>query len=125
MPGRKTWAGENAPDGTALAFYLPQAGAATLTITNTATNEVFRTIDVAGTEGLNRLQWNLRGNPPPAPPEGARGGRGGGGGGGGGGRGGGGGGPAADAGVYRVTLTVGGREVGSATFSVLEDVWMR
>jgi hypothetical protein len=121
MPGRKTWAGENAPDGTALAFYLPQAGAATLTITNTATNEVFRTIDVAGTEGLNRLQWNLRGNPPPAPPEGGRGGRGGGG----GGRGGGNAGPEADAGVYRVTLTVGGREVGSATFSVLEDVWMK
>jgi photosystem II stability/assembly factor-like uncharacterized protein len=121
MPGGKTWSGENAPDGTAIAFYLPQAGSATLTITNTVTNEVFRTIQVDGTQGLNRLQWNLRGNPP-AGAEGRAGGRGGGGGGGGRGRGGGG--PEADAGVYRVTLTVGGREAGTATFSVLEDVWM-
>lgn len=122
MPGDKTWAGENAPDGTALAFYLPQAGSATLRVTNTATGEVVRTIDVAGTQGLNRLQWNLRGDPP-AGAEGRGGGRGFGGGG--GGRGGGGGGAEAAPGVYRVTLTVGGREAGSATFSVLEDVWMK
>jgi hypothetical protein len=120
MPGGKTWAGENGPDGTALAFYLPQAGSATLTITNTVTNEVFRTIEVDGKQGLNRIQWNLRGNPP----QGAEGRGGGRGFGGGGGRGGGGGGPEADAGVYRITLTVGGREAGTATFSVLEDVWM-
>ncbi len=117
LPGNKTWAGETAPDGTALAFYLPQAGSATLTITNTATNEVLRTIDVDGKQGLNRLQWDLRGNPPAgAAGQGGRGG--------GGGRGGFGG-PTAEPGVYRVSLTVGGRQVGSETFSVLEDIWMR
>ncbi len=44
------------------------------------------------------------------------------GGGGGGGRGGGGGGIAP--GVYRVALTVDGKEVGMQTFSILEDVWL-
>jgi hypothetical protein len=52
---------------------------------------------------------------------GAGGGRGGGGGGGGGfGGAGGGTGP----GVYKVTLSVGGKEVGSQTFRILEDVWL-
>ena len=52
---------------------------------------------------------------------GAGGGGGRGGGGGGGGRGGGGGiGP----GVYKVTLTVNGKDVGSQTFRILEDVWL-
>ena len=46
-----------------------------------------------------------------------------GGGGGGGGRGGGGGG-ATGPGVYRVTLSVNGKEVGAQTFSILEDVWL-
>jgi hypothetical protein len=26
--------------------------------------------------------------------------------------------------VYRVSLTIGGREIGSQTFNVLEDIWM-
>ena len=43
-------------------------------------------------------------------------------GGGGGGRGGGGGGIAP--GVYRVALTVDGKEVGMQTFSILEDMWL-
>jgi hypothetical protein len=54
------------------------------------------------------------------PPPGAGGGRGGGGGGGFGGGGGGGIGP----GVYRVTLSIAGKDVGSQTFSVLEDIWL-
>ena len=31
---------------------------------------------------------------------------------------------ACGAGVYRVTLTVGGKDVGTQTFSILEDVWL-
>jgi hypothetical protein len=53
---------------------------------------------------------------------GTGGGRGGGGGGGGGFGGGGGGG--VGPGVYKVTLSVNGKEVGSQTFRVLEDVWL-
>jgi hypothetical protein len=54
---------------------------------------------------------------------GAAGGGGRGGGGGGGGRGGGGGG--VDIGTYKVTLTVAGLAVGTQTFKVLEDIWMK
>ncbi len=116
LPGSKVWEGENGPDGTALAFYLPEATKAMLTITNTATGEVFRTIEVAGQTGLNRVQWNLRGNPP-AGAQSQAAGRG-------GGRGGFAG-PEAEAGVYRVTLTVNGQNAGSETVRVLDDVWMR
>jgi hypothetical protein len=101
--------------------------------------------------GLNRFQWAMTDNASPAggggggggggnfggggagggAPQapagpqvcgaGAGGGGGRGGGGGGGGRGGGGGiGP----GVYKVTLTVNGKDVGSQTFRILEDVWL-
>ena len=59
--------------------------------------------------------------PTPCVGTGGGGGRGGGGGGGGFGGGGGGG---IGAGVYRVTLTVAGKEVGSQTFSVVEDIWL-
>ena len=65
---------------------------------------------MAGTKdaGLNRLQWNLRGNPI----QGGAGGRGAGGGGAqGGGRGGGrGGGPAVEPGTYLLKLSVGGKD---------------
>ena len=44
--------------------------------------------------------------------------------GGGGGRGGGGGGPQARAGVYKVTLSVGGKEIQSQNVRVLEDIWL-
>jgi hypothetical protein len=46
------------------------------------------------------------------------------GGGGGGGRGGGGLAAGMAPGVYRVTLAIGGRDVDSKTFRVLEDVWL-
>jgi hypothetical protein len=87
----------------------------------------------AGGPGGGRGGGRGAGNPqaPAAPPAptgptpcvGAGGGGGRGGGGGGGGFGGGGGG-GIGAGVYRVTLTVAGKEVGSQTFSVLEDIWL-
>jgi hypothetical protein len=56
----------------------------------------------------------------------AGGGGGFGGGGGGGGRGGGAcqGGRTASVGTYRVTVSVGGKDVGSQTFRVLEDIWL-
>jgi len=56
--------------------------------------------------GLNRVQWNLRGNPPAGAAGGGQ--RGAGGGGGGGGRGGGGG--SLEPGSYLVKLTVGGKD---------------
>ncbi|HUF47464.1 MAG TPA: hypothetical protein VMM93_06565, partial [Vicinamibacterales bacterium] len=141
-PGYKWWTGETAPRGTAIAYYLRNAasGEARITITNVATGEAVRTCTGTTTAGLNRFQWALSGDPQP----GGGGGRGRGGrgaepppaptgpppitpctaGGGGGGRGGGGGG-GIDPGLYRVTLSLSGREVGSQTFSVLEDIWMR
>ena len=87
----------------------------------------------AGGPGGGRGGGRGAGNPqaPAAPPAptgptpcaGAPGGGGGRGGGGGGGFGGGGGG-GIGAGVYRVSLTVAGKEVGAQTFSVLEDTWL-
>jgi hypothetical protein len=145
-PGAKHWAGENAPRGTAISWYLQNAASAEVrvVITNVATGQAVRTCIATGNQGLNRFQWALTGDPQP---EGAGGGgRGGGGGGGrggagaatppagpppitpctqggGGGRGGGGGGAGAP-GVYRVSLSIGGSEVGAQTFSVLDDIWM-
>ena len=103
----------NATTGVIMAF---THGRSAWKLTNTATGEVFRTIDVAGQTGLNRVQWDLRGNPPAGAQNQAVGR--------GGGRGGFAG-PEAEAGVYRVTLTVNGQNAGSETLRVLEDVWMR
>jgi len=82
-----------------------------ISITNMR-GEVIR--DITGTKnaGLNRVQWNLSPNPPPAAE--GRGGRGGGGGGGRGGRGGQGApfmnNQAVEAGTYVVKLSVGGKD---------------
>ncbi len=151
VPGSKYWTGENMPRGTAISYFLPSTATEVLVkITNTATGTDVRTCAGTGNAGLNRFQWALTGNPAagggaggrggrggppeaapapaaPAPPAGpgpcatpaAGGGRGGGGGGFGGGGGGG-----IGPGVYRVTLSVAGKEVGTQTFSVLEDIWM-
>jgi hypothetical protein len=158
LPGDKLWAGEIAPRGTAIAYYLKAAatGDVSVTITNTASGNVVDKCEGTKLQGMNRFQWGLTaggaggaagggrggrggrggagaagaavdstGAPIPTGPAlcggGAGGGRGGGGGGGGGGRGGGGGvGP----GVYRVTLTIDGKEIGSQNFNVLEDIWL-
>jgi photosystem II stability/assembly factor-like uncharacterized protein len=150
LPGTKGWAGENAPRGTAIAYYLPgaPAGEVLVTITNTATGEAVRTCVGPAETGLNRFQWTLTGDPTPDAGGGGRGGRGGGRGGQGaapapapagptpcvasgggqgrGGRGGGGGGGGGiTPGTYQVKLTIGGREVGASSFRVLEDVWMK
>jgi len=106
--GNKHFRGENPQPGTAISYYLKSApaGDVKLTITD-VTGRVVR--ELAGTKdaGLNRVQWNLRGNPLAG-----GGGRGAGGGqaGGGGGRGGFGGGPAVEPGTYLLKLTVGGKD---------------
>jgi hypothetical protein len=86
-----------------------------ITIADAVTGEVFRNLSGPGAPGLHRVQWNLRGNPPPRQE-----GQGGGGGGGGGGQQQG---PLAEPGVYRVTLTVGGRDY-TRTVVVEDDRWM-
>jgi len=152
VPGDKFWEGEVAPRGTAIAYLLKSpASDVKVAITDTATGQEIFSCMGDKNQGLNRFQWALtRDEGPGAGGGGGRGGRGGGGagggqaaapatpgttmcsamagggrgfgGGGGGGRGGGAGG--VRPGVYRVTLSVNGREAGSETFSVLEDVWL-
>jgi hypothetical protein len=120
-PGDKWWQGENAPAGTAIAYYLRNGGGdAKITITDLTSGMDIRTQTMPALSGLNRWQWNLCGNP-------VQGAGGGGRGGGGGGFGGGAcqGGAQARPGPYRVTVNVGGKDIGSNVFRVLEDIWMR
>jgi photosystem II stability/assembly factor-like uncharacterized protein len=138
VPGQKYWIGENMPRGTAISWYLAQATSdeVLVTITNTASGEAVRTCVGTGNAGMNRYQWTLSGN---GGGGGGRGGRGGqqaqpaptgpqpcdaGGGGGGRGFGGFGGGGGIGPGVYKVTLTIGGKEIGTETFNIIEDVWL-
>jgi len=122
IPGDKWWQGENAPRGTAIAYYAKAGGGdAKITITDTVTGTEFRAQTTTSAAGLNRWQWDLCSTPIAAP----AGGRGGGGGGG-GGFGGGcqGGGRMATPGIYKVTVNVGGKDIGSQTVKVLEDIWL-
>ena len=153
VPGNKWWEADPAPRGTAIAYYLKSApaGDVLVTISNTATGNAVRTCVGTKNAGMNRFQWALTGDPAPGG-GGGGGGRGGGGGagggragappeapaqptgptpcaagaGGGGGRGGGfgGGGGGIGPGVYKVTLTIAGKEVASQTFNLLEDIWL-
>ncbi len=112
VTGDKNWVGESAPPGTAIAYRLADdARSVTVTISDAVSGEVFRTMDGTTVAGLNRVQWDLRGD---APENG--GGRGGGGGGFGGA-------PSADPGIYRVTLTVDGDDY-ETLLTVLEDRWL-
>src|SRR5690606_38683358 len=112
VTGQKNWEGENAPDGTAIAYLLnSDAGDSVhIAIADAVTGEVFRDLSGPGSAGLHRVHWNLRGNPPEDDDEQGGGGR---------QRQG----PMADAGVYRVTLTLGGRTY-TQTVAVEEDRWM-
>jgi hypothetical protein len=113
VTGSQNWRGEVAPMGTAISYHLRSAPSGEVRITISAPDgQVFRTLEGTRQQGLNRVFWNLRGNPPPAATEPAQGG--------------GGGqqqGPLAEPGVYRVTLTMGGRDY-TRSVTVLEDVWM-
>ena len=113
VTGSKVLRGDNAEPGVAIQYWLAEAsGDVSITVSRAETGELFRNLEAVGNSGINRVQWNLRGNP--------REGSGGGGFGfGGGGRGG----PTAEPGLYRVSLSVDGREL-ETTVTVLEDVWM-
>jgi hypothetical protein len=81
-----------------------------ITVRDVVTGEVFRDLEGSGEAGLNRVQWDLRGNQPPRTAPG-------------GGRGGPPPAPLAAVGSYRVVLSVNGREF-SQVVVVEEDVWM-
>ena len=110
VTGDKNWTGENAPSGTAIHYYLASAagGDVTITISDAATGETFRTLQGTGHEGLNRVQWDLLGELPPPPEEGGgRRGQA----------------PRAAPGTYKVMLSVDGR-AHTTTVKVLMDHWL-
>ncbi|MCA1817663.1 MAG: hypothetical protein LC746_14950 [Acidobacteria bacterium] len=116
--GAKLFRGVNPAQGTAISYYLKSAPAGDVRITiSDYSGRVVRNLVGTKDVGVNRVQWNLRGNPPPRPanlPGGFGGGGGGGGGQGGGGGGGFGGlfnvGPPVEPGTYLVKLSVGGKD---------------
>jgi hypothetical protein len=112
----KHFRGQNPAQGTAISYWLKSvpAGDVKITISDVQGKEV-RTMDGTKIAGLNRVQWNLTGNPPPA------GGRGFGGFGGGSGRGGPPRGPSVAPGSYLLKLSVAGQEVGSKVVIVEGD----
>ena len=66
--GAKLFRGTNPAPGTAISYYLksPASGDVKLTISD-YTGKVVRNIVGTKEAGLNRIQWNLRGDPPPRP----------------------------------------------------------
>ncbi len=109
--GAKHFRGQNPAQGTAISYYLPIEldDDVELTITDLSGNEV-RTLTGPGDRGINRVQWNLRPNPPPANPDQPqqRGGRTP---------------PPVDPGTYVVKLVVGGMEM-ARSILVEPDIWM-
>ncbi len=110
--GVQKFFGRNAESGTAIQYYLaePAGASVALRVEDPVTGALFRALDATAHRGLNRVQWDLRGDPPlPVPGEAGRGRppRG----------------PLAPAGAYRVVLTVNGQEH-STIVDVVEDVWM-
>lgn len=148
--GQKMFRGPNAPQGTAISYQLKAAPSGDVKITvSDITGKVVRNLTGTKEVGINRVQWNLRGDPPPrpagfgggnapaaqpttAPASGEQpatqpsatgaAGQGGGRGGGGGGRGFANFGPALEPGTYLVKLAVDGKEL--TTKVVIEaDTW--
>ncbi len=122
--GARYFRGPNPPAGTAVSYYLKSAPAGDVKITiSDYTGKVVRNITGTKEVGINRVQWNLRADPPPRPanlPAGI-------GGGGGGGGGGFGGlftqGPVLEPGTYILKISVGGKDF--TTKVVVEaDIWM-
>ena len=110
--GAKIFRGANPAAGTPIHYYLKSAPAGDVKLTIADyTGKVVRNLTGTKEVGLNRVQWNLRSDPPPRPTGGGGGGFGGGGGGGGGGAGniftqG----LPLEAGTYNLTLSVGGKD---------------
>lgn len=122
MGGAKVFRGANPQPGTAISYYLKSEAVNDVKITITdITGKVIRDLTGSKTPGLNRVQWTLRGNPPPRPP-GAPGFAGGGG----GGFGGFGGifqqGLPVEPGTYLVKLSVDGKEL-TTKVRVDADEW--
>ena len=107
--GAKLFRGANPPAGTAISYYLKTEPTTDVKITiSDYTGKVIRNINGTKEVGINRVQWNLRGNPPPRPANAPTGGGGGGGGGGFGGLfnlG-----PLVDPGTYLVKVSVDGKD---------------
>jgi photosystem II stability/assembly factor-like uncharacterized protein len=60
--GAKHFRGENAPQGTAISYYLKAAPQGDVKIAiSDASGRVLRTLDGTKAAGINRVQWNLRG----------------------------------------------------------------
>jgi photosystem II stability/assembly factor-like uncharacterized protein len=107
VTGAKNWTGSSAPVGTSIAYYLKSApaGAVRLTISDVVTGQVFREVQGTRNAGLNRVTWNLRGNPVAGPQGQLQPG------------------PLARPGSYRVVLSVGGAEL-TQLVTVLDDIWL-
>ena len=121
VPGDKNWVGENAPRGTAVSWYLKSGGGDTkITIVDAVSGQAVRAQSATSAAGLNRWQWDLCSTPvrAPNPPPDFRSGSitagfscpGGG--------------FSAPPGTYRVSVSVGGREIGTGLVRVLEDAWL-
>ncbi|HZS10551.1 MAG TPA: hypothetical protein VFD58_37325 [Blastocatellia bacterium] len=66
--GAKNFRGANAPAGTAISYYLKSAPGGDVKITiSDVTGKVVRNLTGTKEAGVNRVQWNLRGDPPPRP----------------------------------------------------------
>lgn len=66
LPGSSQFRAPNPPAGTAIDYYLKDATQAVkIAIASEATGKDFRHLDGPGTAGINRVQWNLRGDAPP------------------------------------------------------------
>src|SRR5262245_18944407 len=63
--GVKYFRGENPPPGTAISYYLKSAPSGDVKITvSDVTGKVVRNLTATKQVGLNRVMWNLRGDPP-------------------------------------------------------------
>jgi hypothetical protein len=130
VTGAKNAAGDSAPEGTAITWYLKGTVSTPvkITITEPLSGEVFRTFDVPRTSGIHRVQWDLCSDRRPVRDiQQAFGGGGFGGGCGGGGGRGAAGTPMsavrAAAGKYAVTLEVNGK-TWRQDVTVVEDDWL-
>jgi hypothetical protein len=69
MGGAKNFAGQNPEPGATIYYLLKGAANGDVTITiSDITGKVVREMKGTNNAGINRVQWNLRGNPPQLPP---------------------------------------------------------
>jgi photosystem II stability/assembly factor-like uncharacterized protein len=67
--GSKRFQAQNPPEGTAVTYYLGEdGGEVVITVTDLDGNEV-RTLTGPARQGINRVYWDLRHDPPPPDPE--------------------------------------------------------